>query len=159
MPPRDRMEISVVSKRYIDHQHALGILHVDVQPQAVCHGLLHHHDLLRLYIGIFDQVVKGPLLHIGDVRRHRDIEVRRPTVSLLEVGDEIPYQRFHILDISDDAVGQGVRDMNIAGGLLIHFKCRVPICKQNLLVLYGDHVLFHHDAVVAPAIDFNVVCT
>ena len=47
--------------------------------------------------------------------------------------------------------------MNIAGSFLIHFKCGITIGEQNFLVLDGDHVLFHQNIVVAPAVDFNVI--
>ena len=49
--------------------------------------------------------------------------------------------------------------MNIAGGFLIHFKCRVSISKQNFLVLNGNHIFFNGNTVITFIIDFNVVGT
>ena len=49
--------------------------------------------------------------------------------------------------------------MNINGCFLIHFKSRVTVRKNRVLVFDGNHIFFYHDAVVVPAVNFNIVGT
>ena len=49
--------------------------------------------------------------------------------------------------------------MNISRCLLIHIKRGISVGKQGVFILDGDHIFLNHDAVIRPAIDFDITGT
>ena len=144
---------------HVHYQDALGILYIDIKAQAVCHRLFHHHDFTGLHIGVLDQIIKGALLHLRNIGGHRNIEVGRLDIASGHIRHKKTDQSFHILNIGDNSVAERIGNLDIAGGLFIHFIGGIPISENGLLVLHGDHVFFNHDLVIRRAVNLNVART
>ena len=142
-------------KAHVDNQNALRVFHVNLKSKAVSHCLFHHHDLFRLHTRIPDQVIKGPLFHSRHIRGNRNIIIGGLEI-FAHIADKIFDQKLHISDVRNDAVRKRIGNMNIPRRFLIHFKGRIPIGKERILILNGNHIFFNHHGIIRTVINFNI---
>ena len=62
------------------------------------------------------------------------------------------------MNIRNHAITEGIGNLNIPRRLLIHLISGIPVGKQVLFILNGDHIFFHHNGIIAPVIDLDVIC-
>ena len=123
----------------IHDKHALGILHIQIQPYGVSDRTLNNIHFLGLGRRMDDQIEERFLLHFCHIRRDGDY-ILRTSGKLPVLLQQILQQKLHIVESGDNAFLHREHNLDIGRRLLVHQKRIVTYRKNIASVLKRNNI-------------------